>query len=218
MRSTLKRGIMIPYIFEPCARKEIVDFIETNHYSHNMNGVMSQYCFKLTDEGGKIVGAMVFGKVGMANAWKKYAEQESDIMELRRLVCIDDTPRNTESWFIGNALRWLKKNSSLLTIVSYADATHNHTGVIYKAANFEYRGMTAKGKMILFNGKMYHDKTIRTKYKGKLKPFAIKIKTALETGNAKYIETKGKHIYVYKLHDKKRAHDARASEMAANVK
>lgn len=51
----------------------------------------------------------------------------------------------------------------------------------------------------MFEGKRYHDKTIRTKYKGELKPFALKIKNALGTGEAQYVETKGKHIYIYNL-------------------
>ena len=59
--------------------------------------------------------------------------------------------------------------------------------------------MTNAGKVIIYNDKLYHDKTIRTKYKGKLKPFAQRIKTALDSGLAKYATTKGKHIYLYKL-------------------
>ena len=53
--------------------------------------------------------------------------------------------------------------------------------------------------MIDYNGRMYHDKCIRTKYKGKLKPFAQRVKDALETGEAKYITTPGKHIFTFKL-------------------
>jgi hypothetical protein len=59
--------------------------------------------------------------------------------------------------------------------------------------------MTNKGRVIMFEGRRYHDKTIRTKYKGNLKPFAIKIKNALIEGNANYVETLGKHIYIYNL-------------------
>jgi len=54
-------------------------------------------------------------------------------------------------------------------------------------------------KVIIYNGKRYHDKAIRTKYKGELKPFAIKIKNALETGEAFYKQTAGKITFVYKL-------------------
>lgn len=182
-----------------CDRKEIVDFVEHWHYSKNVNGLTTDYCFKLLDVEGDLIGAMIYGKIAMANVWKKYVEKEKDLIELKRLCCIDNTPKNTESYFIGYTLRWLKKNTNIKTIISYADMTYSHKGIIYKASNFVHYGMTAKGKVIMYNGKRYHDKTIRTKYKGKLKPFAIKIKKALESGEAKYVDTLGKHIYLYKL-------------------
>lgn len=53
--------------------------------------------------------------------------------------------------------------------------------------------------MILFNGKRYHDKAIRTKYNGELKPFAVRIKVALETGEAVYATTAGKFCYTFAL-------------------
>lgn len=181
-----------------CERNDVKSFIETWHYSKNINGLKSNYCFKLLYEK-KIIGAMMYGKIGMANVWKKYSDNEDDLIELRRLCCIDDTPKNTESYFIGNTLRWLKKNTKIKTVISYADSNYNHSGIIYKASNFKYAGMTAKGKVIVYNNKLYHDKTIRTKYNGKLKPYAEKIKTALKKGNAFYKNTLGKHIYLYKL-------------------
>ena len=45
----------------------------------------------------------------------------------------------------------------------------------------------------------YHDKTIRTKYKGELKPFAARIKEALLNQEAYYIKTKPKNIYLMEL-------------------
>ena len=182
-----------------CDRKEIVGFVENWHYSKNVNGLTTDYCFKLLDTDGNMVGAMIYGKIAMANVWKKYAEKETDLIELKRLCCIDNTPKNTESFFIGHTLRWLKKNTDIKTVISYADMTYSHEGTIYKASNFVHNGMTAKGKVIMYNGKRYHDKTIRTKYKGELKPFAVEIKKALENGGAEYVDTLGKHIYLYQL-------------------
>lgn len=150
-------------------------------------------------DGDKMVGAMIYGGLGMANCWKKYAEKREDIIELRRLCCIDDTPKNTESYFIGRTLKWLKKNTAIKKVISYADNTYNHRGIIYQASNFQHLGKTAKGRVIMFNGKRYHDKTIRTKYKGELKPFAKQIKEALENGEAYYVHTLGKDIYMYDL-------------------
>ena len=186
------------YKVELCERSEIRDFIEEWHYSKNINGLISDYCFKLLD-GEEIIGGMIYGRIAMAGVWKKYADNENELTELRRLCCIDDTPKNTESYFIGHTLRWLRKNTSLKRVVSYADTTYNHSGTIYKASNFKNIGMTAKGRVIMYNDRRYHDKTVRTKYKGELKPFAKKIKAALETGEAEYVKTKGKHIYIYEL-------------------
>lgn len=191
---------------KPTTIQFVRDFVETWHYSANVNGLRISNVFGLFYEN-NLIGAMIYGPLGMANTWKKYANSESEVIELRRLCCIDNTPRNTESYFIGKTLRWLKKNTSYKIVVSYADTFHNHQGTIYKASNFEYHGLTSKGRVIEYDGKTYHDKCIRTYYVDKngnksLKPFAQKVKDALETGEAKYIETPGKHIYVYRLKNK----------------
>lgn len=181
-----------------CLRNEIKDFIERYHYSGNINGCISDYCFKL-ERNGELIGALFYGRMTMAGQWKKYTTDPSSVIELRRLVCIDDTPKNTESYFIGSTLRWLKKNTQIKTVVSYSDTEYGHEGTVYKASNFSLIGKSKGAKVIYYNGKRYHDKTIRTKYNGVLKPFALKIKQALETGEAFYKTTKDKNIYVYKL-------------------
>jgi len=186
------------WVVEICERNEIRNFIEEWHYSHNINGLMSSYCFKLLHKG-EIVGAMIYGKLGMANAWKKYGESESSVIELRRLVLIDDTPKNSESFFIGKTLRWLKQNTDIKTIVSYADPNYGHSGIIYQATNFTKLGMTAPGRVIMWDSKKYHDKAIRTKYKGELKPFARQLKEALDNKEAYYVKQVPKVIYVKDL-------------------
>jgi hypothetical protein len=183
----------------PCERKEITDFIEKWHYSKNVNGLATSYCFKLLDVNDQLIGAIIYGKIAMANVWKKYSENEADLVELKRLCCIDNTPKNTESYFIGKTIKWLKKNTNIKRIISYADTTYSHQGTIYRASNFKHFGMTNKGRVIMYEGKRYHDKTIRTKYKDGLKPFAIKIKEALQNGDAIYVDTLGKHIFLYDL-------------------
>jgi len=145
-----------------------------------------------------LVGAIIFGKMSMVNQWKKYAPLEKDVIELRRLCCVDNTPKNTESFFIARAIKMIKP-FGYKVIISYADPTHGHVGTIYKASNFRFMGKTSNGKVILFNGKTYHDHSIRTKYKGKIKPFAVRLLSALSSGSASYKKTEGKYIYGYKL-------------------
>jgi hypothetical protein len=190
------------YIVELCPRSEIVDFVETHHYSKNMNGLHISYCFKLMD-GDTMIGAMVYGSLGMVGVAEKYTSNPSKMLELKRLVCIDETPKNTESYFIGWTLRWLQRNTDLEMIISYADKTFGHEGVVYKATNFECVGETSAGRVIMWNGRRYHDKTLRNKHNGKLKPVAIELKNALDNGSAQYVETLTKNIYIYRFKKRK---------------
>ena len=168
-----------------------------------MNGLHISYCFKLMD-GDTMIGAMVYGSLGMLGVAEKYnPKNPSKILELKRLVCIDDTPKNTESYFIGWTLRWLQRNTDLEMIISYADKTFGHEGVVYKATNFECMGETSAGRVIMWNGRRYHDKTLRNKHNGKLKPVAIELKNALDDGSAQYVETLTKNIYIYRFKKRK---------------
>lgn len=190
--------------------KNVRKFVESWHYSGSSHISSVQYTFALMHQG-DMIGAMIYGLPAMVGQWKKYAEygveKERDIIELRRLCCIDETPRNTESYFIGKTIRWIKKNTDHKIILSYADPHHGHEGTIYKASNFKHLGMTSPGKIIDWNGKRYHDKTIRDYKRAHYKKTgervlldtAVKLREALETGEAQWIETPGKHIYVYDL-------------------
>lgn len=178
-------------------RKDITDFIEKWHYSGSINGCIADYCYALFNPKNSMKGAMFFGRMAMANQWKRFSDSPDNVIELRRLCCVNDTPRNAESFFIGKAIKLLKQDWGGKIIVSYADKEYGHQGVIYKATNFKMVGEIPGAKVIMYNGKRYHDKTIRTKYKGKLKPFALKIKEALKKGHAYYKNTAGKYTYTY---------------------
>lgn len=189
------------YRVSVCERHEIKDFVEQNHYSKTMNGVNSTICFKLTFQD-EIIGAAVFGRLGMANNWKKFASNPEAVLELRRLCCVDDTVRNAESYFIGKMLKYLKKHTNYEIVVSYADENENHKGTIYKASNFKYLGLSKGGKRIKFGDRVYHDKSPRTRDSyGNLKPFAVRLQKALDAGEATIYDIKGKHLYVYPLNN-----------------
>lgn len=187
------------YIFSPTERKDIRDFIEKWHYSHNINGVKHSYCFKMSLNN-EIIAACIFGGIATKGVWEKYSDKEENIIELRRLCCIDDTPKNMESFFIGKCLKWLKNNTKIKRVLSYADYTYGHSGIIYKATNFKLLGQTKGNYVIDFNGRLYHTRTTHTKNKKKyLEPWQVKIVNALKNGEAKYITTKPKNIYLLEL-------------------
>lgn len=187
------------YSFQESSRAEIKDFVELNHYSHNINGLKITKCFKIMRDS-ELVGACIFGELS-TTAWKKYGDSEKDVLELRRLVLKDECVFNSESWFISKCLKWLKKNTEYKVVVSYADPNYGHSGIIYKASNFEYLGRTATDIVLedTTTGKIYHSRAMRTKYKGKLKPFAKRLQELDKKGLLNKKKVSGKHIYVYKL-------------------
>ena len=82
------------------------------------------------------VRSSVFGK-----------EYKNSVTELHRLHILDVTPKNTESWFISKCLKLLKKEKPhIKAVVSFADSTEGHNGVIYQACNFFYYGKTGKSR------------------------------------------------------------------------
>ena len=186
------------------SRQDVSSFIENNHYSGNINGCISDFCYALYDNLGEMKGALFYGRMAMANQWKRFSDNPDNVIELRRLCCVDDTPKNTESYFIGKSLKLLESDWMKGIVVSYADKEYGHNGTIYKASNFTMVGEVAGAKVIIYNGKQYHDKAIRTKYKGQLKPFAKRIKDALDSGDAYYKKTAGKYTYIYQLEKNKR--------------
>ena len=169
-------------------RKAVTSFIEKYHYSHNINGIQSYHHFGLYTE-------------GMPHTAKKYNSINPDrCMELRRLVCIDDTPKNTESYFIGKTLRWLKQNTDVEVVVSFADQHYGHVGTIYKATNFEYFGETSPARVLMVDGKEYHSRSLNQDKR----PYGRELKRRYDAGdkNIFFKKRKPKHIYVYYLNKK----------------
>ena len=193
------------FTVEEIPRKGTVQFIEKHHYSHNVNGVQSLYHFGLYREGNfglpKMIGAMLYAMPSMPHTAKKYNPINPDrCMELRRLVCIDETPKNTESYFIGNTLRWLKQNTDIEVIVSFADQHYGHSGTIYKASNFEYLGETSAGQVLMVDGREMHSRSLNQHRR----PYGRELKRRYNDGdpNIFFKKRKPKHIYVYYLNKK----------------
>jgi hypothetical protein len=193
------------FTVELVQRNAVVGFIEKHHYSHNINGVQSYYHFGLYREGKfglpEMIGAMLYAMPSMPSTAKKYNPiNPTKCFELRRLVCIDDTPKNTESYFIGQTFKWLKQNTDIEVIVSFADEEYGHSGIIYKATNFEYCGTTSPSKKLIVDGKEYHSRSLNQSDR----PYGRELKRRYDAGdeNIFWKNTKFKHIYVYYFNKK----------------
>ena len=71
-------------------------------------------------------------------------DQQEGLYELSRLCIHPDIQKeeyNITSWFVSRCIKRFRKDARVSCILSYADSNH-HTGVIYRACNFGYYGLT----------------------------------------------------------------------------
>lgn len=121
------------------------EFIRTHHYSRSChNGPMTVGLW--SDD--RLIGVCAFATPGSENVrasvWGK--DHVDAVTELHRLVILDETPTNTESWFIVRALRLLKERKpGICGVLSFADTSEGHNGTIYQATNALYCGTTTAG-------------------------------------------------------------------------
>ena len=134
---------MLPgWTVESVGAREGRAFIKAHHYSGGChNGPM---CFGLRIEG-ILVGVMAFATpcseaVRRSLFGPAYVDA---VTELHRLVTLDSCPKNSESWFVAQALRLLaQKRPKIRGVVSFADPAEGHVGTVYQALSAVYCGQT----------------------------------------------------------------------------
>jgi hypothetical protein len=179
-------------------------FLKRWHYSDYVN-IQAKHTFCLFREGNfgipEMVGVCIYTRPAGPTAGQSYYPEAPDkVLELRRLCLIDATPKNAESFFVSRTIKWLKGNSDWEFILSYADMEQGHTGVIYRASNFEYLGVTGVGKTLEVDGKKFHIRTLSMLDR----PYGVEINRRYKDKdpNVKVLETLPKNIYIYKLKKK----------------
>ena len=97
---------------------------------------------------GGCMGACIFTGLPVpeiaVGAFGLQRHEQEGIYELSRLCIHPDVQKeeyNITSWFVSRCIRRFKKDAPVRAILSYADSNH-HTGVIYRACNFQYYGLS----------------------------------------------------------------------------
>lgn len=132
---------MKPYAVSPILFSDAREFIRLHHYAKGLhNGPTG--CFGLFD-GQHLIGVAVFATPCSENVRASVfgTEHRQRVTELHRFCLIDETPKNTESWFLRRAFAQLKAaRSDLWAAISFADTSAGHVGTIYQATNGYYAG------------------------------------------------------------------------------
>lgn len=181
------------YSIRPIDRRLANQIQIQNHYLKTKASCI--YAFGLFDKSDEIVGVILYGNPTAPTTLSICGEENrKEVIEITRLWIKDNTPKNTESYFIANTLKLVPK----LIIVAFADPDANHIGIVYQASNFYYTGKSErKGGVISIRNNNIHNKTLWKQYKT-----AKRIKEVFGEENVYYKPYATKYRYVF-LKDKK---------------
>ena len=138
-----------------------MDIVVRNHYLHRK--APCSFAFGMFESNtDKIVGVVVYGTPSSSSLRKGVCgeDEANNVIELTRLWIQDGTPKNSESFLIGNTIKLVDKE----IIVSYAEIQQGHTGTVYQATNWIYTGLSAKRTNYTIKGVNLHCQTIADKY------------------------------------------------------
>ena len=113
-------------------------------------------------ENKKFVGVVVFGHGANPQIGSPYQLTINECVELTRIAL---KPNHTSqvSRIVRLALKFIKESQpKLRLIVSYADQAQGHHGGVYQAGNWIYVGSMKGVPSLLYKGKVWHAKALRT--------------------------------------------------------
>ena len=141
------------FIIDPIGKKDAEGLLLEYHYlKDHSKGFKSGYNYGLfrdepiSSEGA--LGVCIFTGLPVPelaqSAFGLQRDQQDGLFELSRLCLhpsIQRSEKNMATWFVSRCLRRLRQTTMVRAVLSYADADY-HEGTIYRAANFDYYGLT----------------------------------------------------------------------------
>ena len=160
------------FYIDRVGKDEIKDLLYTYHYLKDESKDFKSgfnyglYRTSFTDilRVGNCFGACVFTGLPVpeiaVGAFGLKRNQQEGIYELSRLCIHPDIQKeeyNITSWFVSRCIKRFRKDATVRAILSYADSS-KHTGVIYRACNFQYYGLTAPKKDFYYSDGTKHSR------------------------------------------------------------
>ena len=137
-------------------------WVEEKHYLHSLGFFWNAYALIEDDQ---ITGIVVYGPPSAPTKKFAFIDCNFRIYQLTRLVIQSET-KNAASFLIANSMKQLP--SQPCAVVSYADDSMGHCGIVYQATNWLYTGrLKDHVYSYLYEGEVYHSRTItRMGYSG----------------------------------------------------
>ena len=147
---------------KPLHKITAAEFVGERHYSAVMPRLTKHYmgCF----EDDELVGVITFGwgTRPKHTIQKLFPELDTkDYFEIGKM-CMDDLmPRNSESQLLSLSIKWLRENTDIKYLFTWADGLVGKPGYVYQAANFLYGGFSMTDTYVSETGEKIHPRTIQ---------------------------------------------------------
>lgn len=188
------------YRVDTVDREIVKQICKEKHYLHRVPSIVASYGLY---RGEALMGVVTFGIPPSPYLMKICGEEyKGSVLELNRLWCFDESPKNSESYLISQGIKLLKiDRPEIKILVSFADTREGHLGYIYQATNWNFTGYSIPGGgSIVIDGKEYHPKNLNNKYGTS---DLNKLKEILGTQNIQYRPRSKKCRYVKFISDKR---------------
>ena len=139
------------------------DFITSRHYSPVMPRLTKHYCGYYIDD--VLQGVVTFG-------WgtrPKHTIQKlfptldtTDYYEIGKMCMDDSMGKNSETQMLSKVLSWLKDNTKIKFLFTWADGLVGKPGYVYQAFNFLYGGFIWTDTYVTEKGEKVHPRTIQS--------------------------------------------------------
>ena len=139
------------------------EFIMSRHYSPVMPKLTKHYCGYYVDD--VLQGVVTFG-------WgtrPKHTIQKlfptldtTDYYEICKMCMDDSMGKNSETQMLSKVLTWLKQNTTIKFLFTWADGLVGKPGYVYQAFNFLYGGFIWTDTYVTDKGEKVHPRTIQS--------------------------------------------------------
>jgi len=138
------------------------DFIFTRHYSSVMPKLTKHYLGSFIND--DLVGVITFGwgTRPKHTIQKLFPELDTkDYFEIGKMCMDDKMPKNSESQLLSLSIKWLKENTLIKYLFTWADGLVGKPGYVYQSANFLYGGYSMTDTYVTSQGEKVHPRTIQ---------------------------------------------------------
>jgi len=207
-------------IIRPIMRSDAKPVIERYEYLKCMPAISTHHfgIYFSVAGGEQLGGVLVYGPDYAKNLghWDKYGYTDNMLL-LSRGVCLWWTPKNTASYFISRANKWLGTNTDYRVITATVDAMAGEIGTIYQALNWQYVGSMRRANPnikvksrarfgVIIEGKLYGSRAMRSKIGSQRQAEILK-----RWPDAQFVKQREKERYFTFLGNKKERRELKKS-------